>query len=266
MKAFRLLLFTFLSLFSLGQASKLAAPSEMLAMYNAYVLDFVKNGAKRTLGPQLSNEVLVDFGTFTAHVWKDIKFARKGLFLSQAPEYGKDTLSQITKSLPKYPKYDQVQLLEDASVKNHQMVLEKLRHVVQSTRGSTASGFSEAWKTHLPEFKRAFAGTQGARLSEMFSVGLKPLFEDEFTTLKSSSYPVLDTDVSYVYQNWGLTAASEDNPLDAMNKYMEWHRGLDPDLFQPKKARAVKAYLSHREITASIGKSLSLLDSLDSCD
>ncbi|KAJ5158035.1 uncharacterized protein N7500_007686 [Penicillium coprophilum] len=68
MKAFRLLLFTFLSLFSLGQVSKLAAPSEMLAIYNAYVLDFVRNGAQRTLGPQLSNEALVDFGTFTAHV------------------------------------------------------------------------------------------------------------------------------------------------------------------------------------------------------
>jgi hypothetical protein len=100
----------------------------------------------------------------------------------------------------------------------------------------------------------------------MFSVGLKPLFEKDFTTLKSSSYPVLDTDVSYEYQNWGLTAASEDDPLDAMNKYMEWHRDLDPDLFQPKRARAVKAYLSHREITTSIGKGLSQLDSLDSCD
>ncbi|KAJ5770861.1 uncharacterized protein N7511_002912 [Penicillium nucicola] len=266
MKTFRLLLFALLSLFSLGQASKLAAPSEMLAMYNAYVLDFVKNGAKRTLGPQLGNDALVDFGTFTAHIWKDIKFARNGLFLSQAPEYGKNTLSQITKGLPKYPKYNRDQLVEDSSLKNHQMVLEKLRHVVQSTRGSTASGFSDAWKVHLPEFRRAFAGTQGARLSEMFSVGLKPLFEDEFTTLKSSSYTVLDTDVSYDYQNWGLTAASEDNPVDAMQKYMDWHRDLDPDQYESKKAKAVKAYLSHRDITASIGKGLSQLDSLDSCD
>jgi hypothetical protein len=234
-------------------------------MYNAYVLDFVKNGAKRTLGPGLSNEALVDFGTFTAHVWIDIKFDRKGLFLSQAPEYGKNTLSQITKSLPKYPLYDRSHLLKDDSVTNHQMVLKKLHHVVQSTRGSTASGFSDAWKTHLPEFKRAFAGTQGARLSEMFSVGLKPLFEKKFTTsnLKSSSYPVLDTDVSYVYQNWGLTAASEDNPIDAINKYLEWYRGL---LSETEKTRGVKTYLSHREITASIGKSLSQLDSLDSCD
>ncbi|KAG0155501.1 hypothetical protein PDIDSM_1078 [Penicillium digitatum] len=231
MKAFKLLLFIFLSLFNHGQGSKLAAPSEMLAMYNAYALDFLKNGATRTLGPNLENEALVDFGTFVSHIYTEAKFPRDGVFLSQTPDLFRDV---------------------DPLPKTHLLVLDRLSDVVKSTRGSTAPGFSEAWKTHVPEFKRALAGTQGARLSEMFSVGLKPLFEEKYpgTTMRTSSFPVLDTDVSYTYENWGLTLNHNENPAAIAEEYKTWYVGL---------RHSIKNYLT-------IGRSLTELGSLDSCD
>ncbi|CAI7623943.1 unnamed protein product [Penicillium discolor] len=245
MKAFKLLLFIFLSILDLGQTSKLAAPSEMLVMYNTYVLDFVKNGATRTLGPGLGNEALVDFGTFVSHVY--------------------DTLSQISGFLKDEHNYDTSALLrsEEDSPKTHKVILKQLSDVVKSTRGSTEPGFSDAWKVHLPEFKRALAGTQGARLSEMFSVGLKPLFENEYkgTTLMSSPFPVLDTDVSYDRANWGLTLKANGNDVSTAQKYKTWYVGL-----QQNKKPDVRSYLSHQKITTTIARSLTELDSLDSCD
>lgn len=265
MKAFKLLLFIFLSILDLGQASKLAAPSEMLVMYNTYVLDFAKNGATRTLGPGLGNEALVDFGTFVSHVYANEKFPRTGVFMSKTPQYSQDTLSQISGLLEKKDSYTTGLLLRNGEnlPKSHKVILEQLSEVVKSTRGSTEPGFSDAWKVHLPEFKRALAGTQGARLSEMFSVGLKPLFEDKYkgSTLMSSPFPVLDTDVSYDRENWGLTLKANGEEVSAAQEYKTWYVGLQ----ESKKGQA-KSYLNHRKITTTIGRSLTELDSLDSCD
>lgn len=115
----------------------------------------------------------------------------------------------------------------------------------------------------MERFKRALAGTQGARLSEMFSVGLKPLFEKEYkgTTLVSSPFPVLDTDVSYDRANWGLTLKANGEGISTAQEYKTWYVGL-----QQSKDRNVKSYLSHQKITTTIGRSLTELDSLDSCD
>ncbi|KGO38629.1 hypothetical protein PEX2_074470 [Penicillium expansum] len=265
MKAFKLLLFIFLSLLDLGQASKLAAPSEMLAMYNTYVLDFVKNGATRTLGPGLGNEALVDFGTFVSHVYESENYPRTGVFLSKTPQYSQDTLSQIRGSLGEEDNYGTTLLLRGGELlpKSHRVMLEQLSDVVKSTRGSTAPGFSDAWKAHLPEFRRALAGTQGARLSEMFSVGLKPMFEEKYkgATLMSSPIPVLDTDVSYDRANWGLTLTANGGEVSKAQEYKTWYVGL-----QTSKGKDVKSYLSHQKITNTIGRSLTELDSLDSCD
>lgn len=89
-------------------------------------------------------------------------------------------------------------------------MLEKLNNIVKSTRDSNAPGFSDKWNAYVPEFKRALAGTKGARISEMFSVGLKPLFKEQFKlqTLQFSPFSVLDTDVTYDRANWGLTLAN----------------------------------------------------------
>lgn len=264
MKAFKLLLFILLSLFNHGQASKLAAPSEMLAIYNAYVLDFLKNGATRTLAPHLGSTALVDFGTLMSHVYTKQKFPRNGVFLSQTPTYSKDTLGEINKYLGT-GKYDTERLLRGGEnlPKAHKVMLQQLSDIVKSTRGSTASGFSDAWNIHLPEFKRALAGTQGARLSEMFSVGLKPMFGKEFMgkTLQSSSFPVLDTDVSYDRENWGLTLTANGDPASTINKYKTWYVGL-----RDSNVAGARSYINHQKITSTITLSLSELDSLDSCD
>ncbi|KAJ5898050.1 hypothetical protein N7504_008338 [Penicillium tannophilum] len=145
MKAFKLLLLILLSLFNHGQASKLAAPSEMLAIYNAYVLDFLKNGATRTLTPDLGSTALVDFGTLMSHVYTKQKFPRNGVFLSQTPTYSKDTLGEIKKYLGT-DKYDTERLLRGGGnlPKAHKVMLQQLSDIVKSTRGSTASGFSDA--------------------------------------------------------------------------------------------------------------------------
>lgn len=264
MKALKLLLFICLSLFNLGQGSRLAAPSEMLAMYNAYALDFFKNGASRTLGPKLSNDALVDFGTFVSHVWKGATVPRNGLFLSQTPEFSQDTLNQITQYLKKKPTYDPSLLLRDIKqgVKvPHVQVLQRLNDIVQSTRDSNVPGFPDKWKAHLPEFKRALAGTQGARMKEMFSVGLKPLFKDKFEkTLQSSPFPVLDTDVAYDRADWGSTLAASDGRFETVGVWRTWYVGL-----RNSKDDAVKSYINHQKITNSIARSLTELDSLDSC-
>lgn len=93
MKALKLLLVMSLSLFNLGQGSRLAAPAKILVIYNAYALDFSKNAVTRTLVPELRNDALVNFGTFVSHVWKDLGFPRNSVFLSQTPEYSKATVS-----------------------------------------------------------------------------------------------------------------------------------------------------------------------------
>lgn len=266
MKVLKLLFLIFLSLFNLGQASKLAAPSEMLAMYNAYALDFFKNGATRTLGPNLANDALVDFGTFVSHVWRGAKFPRDGLFLSQTPEFSKDTLSQITGLLDDRPSYDARKLLrgieEGVKVPPHVDVLRKLNDIVKSTRDSNAPGFPDKWKIHLPEFKRALGGTQGARMKEMFTEGLKPLWEDAYRgkTLQSSPFPVLDTDVAYNRADWGSTLAAIDGRFETVTEWRTWYVGL-----QNSKEKAVRRYISHQKITNSIARSLSELDSLDTC-
>lgn len=268
MKALGFLLFIFLSLFNLGQASRLAAPAEMLAMYNAYALDFFKNGATRTLAPKLGNEALADFGTFVSHVWvwKDTKPPQNGLFLSQSPEYSKATLSQITRYLPKRPLYDVENLLGVKPPKPiiHKDVLDKLTDIVKSTRDSNAPGFSDKWKVHLPEFKRALAGINGARMSEMFSVGLKPLFERDHRgkTLQSSPFPVLDTDVSYDRANWGLTLTANNGRLETVGEWKTWYVGLR----NSRKDLDVMKYINHQKISTSIARSLTELDSMDSCD
>lgn len=148
MKPFKLLLFIFLSLLNLGQASKLAAPSEMLAMYNTYFLDFVNNGATRTLGPGLGDEALVDFGTFVSHIYTSEKFPPTGVFMSKTPQYSQDTLSQISGFLEKEDNYGTNLLLRDGELlpKSHKAILEKLSDVVKSTRDSATPGFSDAWK------------------------------------------------------------------------------------------------------------------------
>lgn len=235
-------------------------------MYNAYALDFGKNGATRTLGPKLGNEAMVDFGTFVSHVWANAKFPRKGLFLSQTPEYSKATLSQITKYLPKKPTYAAANLLRGVEPSQripHKDVLEKLNDIVKSTRDSNAPGFSDKWKAYLPEFKRALAGTNGARMAEMFSVGLKPLFDGNFgpKTLQSSPFPVLDTDVSYDRANWGSTLAATGSPVGTAGKWKTWYVGL-----RNSETRPAKMYIVHQQITTSIARSLTELDSLDSCD
>lgn len=234
-------------------------------MYNAYVLDFVKNGATRTLGPSLDDKALVDFGTFVSHVYTSARFPRNGVFLSQTPDYSKDTLSQINKFLKKRDIYDTKFLLRDWErlQNSHKAILERLSDIVKSTRGSTAPGFPDAWNIHLPEFKRALAGTQGARLSEMFSVGLKPLFEGKYPgkTLQSSSFPVLDTDVSYDRENWGLTVTANDGSVTAAQEYKTWYVGL-----RNSKLAGARSYINHQKITTTIGRSLTELDSLDSCD
>ncbi|KXG50196.1 uncharacterized protein PGRI_061630 [Penicillium griseofulvum] len=265
MKAFGILLFILLSLFDLGQGSKLAGSSEMLAMYNAYVLDFLKNGAARTLGPNLDHESLVDFGTFVSRIYVNAKLPRDGVFLSKTPEYSQDTLGQINQFLRKKDQYATDELLRkgDSGEGNHETMLQRLTDIVKSTRGSDASGFSEAWKLHLPEFKRALAGTQGARLSDMFKQSLKPLFEKEYPgkTLKSSSFPVMDTDVRFDRENWGMTLTANDEPETMAQKYKTWYVGLRED-----KSWKARSYISHQKITTSIGRSLTMLDSLDSCD
>ncbi|KGO77221.1 hypothetical protein PITC_023450 [Penicillium italicum] len=191
MKAFKYLLFIVLSILTLGQASKLAAPSEMLAV----------------------NQALAGFGQF----------------------------------LPK----------------SHKIIIERLSDIVKPTHSSTALGFSDAWNVYLPEFKRALSGIQGARLSEMFSVGLKPLFEKEFPgkTKQSSSFPVLDTDVSYSHENWGMTLTANGGQVPTAQEYKTWYVGLrnSPD-------KNAKSYINHQKITATVGRSLTELDSLDSCD
>ncbi|KAJ5545563.1 hypothetical protein N7494_003148 [Penicillium frequentans] len=224
MKASKLLLFILLSLFNHGQASKLAAPSEMLAIYNAYVLGFLKNGATRTLPPGLGNMALVDFGTFV-----------------------KDTLGEINKYLDT-DKYVTKLLLRGGETlpKAHKVMLQQLRDIVISTRGSNAPGFSDAWNIHVAGCKRALAGTQGARLNEMFSVGLKPMFEDEFSgkTLQSSSFPVLDTDVSYDRENWGLTLTANGDPASTIKKYKTWYVGL-----RNSNVAGAKSYINHQKIS-----------------
>lgn len=266
MKALKLLFLIFLSLFNLGQASKLAAPSEMLAMYNAYALDFFKNGASRTLGPNLANDVLVDFGTFASHIWRGATFPRNGLFLSQTPEFSKDTLSQISSFLheDKKPLYDVRKLLRGVDEKaklSHMDVLQRLSDIVKSTRDSNAPGFPDKWKVHLPEFKRALAGTQGARMNEMFSRGLKRLFQLEYkTTLQSSPFPVLDTDVAYDRADWGSTLAANDGRFETVGEWRTWYVGLRND-----KRFVAKTYITHQQITNSIARSLTELDSLDTC-
>ncbi|KAF3394383.1 hypothetical protein F1880_004723 [Penicillium rolfsii] len=264
MKALKLFLFIFLSLINLGLASKLAAPAEMLAMYNAYVLDFLKNGAKRTLAPKLANDALVDFGTFVSHVWVDVKPPRNGLFLSQNPEYSKATLNQITEYLSKKPLYDVESLLRGVTSDDkiiHKDVLEKLSDIVQSTRDSNTPGFPDKWKAHLPEFKRALAGTSGARINEMFTVGLKPLFEGKFEkTLQSSPFPVLDTDVSYDRADWGSTLAAMEGGFETVGEWRTWYVGL-----RNTKTKGARGYVNHLKITTSIARSLTELDSVDSC-
>jgi hypothetical protein len=236
----------------------------MLAMYNAYVLDFLKNGATRTLGPGLDNKALVDFGTFVSHVYTSVRFPRNGVFLSQTPEYSKDTLGQINIFLRKRDIYNTKFLLRDWDTLqiSHKVVLERLSDIVKSTRGSTVPGFPDAWNTHLPEFKRALAGTQGARLSEMFSVGLKPLFEGNYPgkSLQSSS-TVMDTDVSYDRENWGLTVAANGGSVTTAQEYKTWYVGL-----RNSKLVGARSYINHQKITTTIGRSLTELDSLDSCD
>ncbi|KAJ5771871.1 hypothetical protein N7520_002400 [Penicillium odoratum] len=233
MKAFKLLLFIFLSFFNHGQASMLAAPSEMLAMYNAYVLDFLKNGATRTLAPGLPSTALEDFGTFVSNVYINQKFPRNGVFLSQTPECSKDTLGKINEYLVT-DKYDIARLLRngDTLPKGHEVMLQQLSDIVKSTRGSTASGFSDAWKIRLPEFKRALAGTQGARLN-----------------------------VVYYRENWGLTVTANGDPASTINEYKTWYVGL-----RNSNVRGAKSYISHQKITSTITLNLSELDSLDSCD
>ncbi|KAJ5924926.1 hypothetical protein N7454_007565 [Penicillium verhagenii] len=97
----------------------------------------------------------------------------------------------------------------------------------------------------------------------MFSVGLKPMFGDKFSgkTLQSSSFPVLDTDVSYDRKNWGLTLTANGDPASAINKYKTWYVGL-----RNSNVDGAKSYINHQKITSTITVSLSELDSLDSCD
>ncbi|KAJ5526492.1 hypothetical protein N7513_010651 [Penicillium frequentans] len=142
-------------------------------------------------------------------------------------------------------------------------MLQQLHDIVVSTRGRNAPGFSDAWNIHVAGFKRALAGTQGARLSEMFSVGLKPMFEDEFSgkALQFSSFPVLDTDVSYDRENWGLTLTANGDPASTIKKYKPWYVGL-----RNSNVAGAKSYINHQKITSTITLSLSELDSLDSCD
>lgn len=264
MKALKLLLFMFLSLFNLGQASKLAAPAEMLVMYNAYALDFFTNGAKRTLGPNLGDKAQVTFGTFVSHVWSGVTFPKNDLYFSRNPEYSKATLSQITKYLGDVPKYATKSLLQNVNPlpKSHRAVLEKLTEIVQSTRGSNAPGFSDKWNAYVPGFKQALAGTKAARISEMYSVGLKPLFDEKFSpmTLQSSPFPVLDTDVTHDRANWGLTLANARGQVGTVGEWKTWYVGM-----RNSDSREVRQYLAHRKITTSITRSLSELESLDTC-
>ena len=236
-------------------------------MYNAYALDFFTNGAKRTLGPGLDDKAQVSFGTFVSHVWSDVNFPKNDLYFSQSPEYSKATLSQVTKYLPKRPKYNIEYLLRgvDPSKKPslpHWAVLEKMSDIVQSTRGSSAPGFSDKWNAYVPEFKRALAGTKGARISEMFSVGLKPLFEEKFksNTLQSSPFSVLDTDVTYDRANWGLTLANAGGQVGTVGKWKTWYVGL-----RNSQSSDARKYLAHQKITTLITRSLSELESLDTC-
>ncbi|KAJ5924925.1 hypothetical protein N7454_007564 [Penicillium verhagenii] len=132
MKAFKLLLFIFLSLFNDGKASLLAASSEMLAMYNAYVLDFLKNGVTRTLAPNLGSTALVDFGTFVSHVYTKQKFPRNGVFLSQTPEYSKDTWGEVNKYLGT-DKYVTKLLLRGGETlpKAHKVIIQQLSDIAK---------------------------------------------------------------------------------------------------------------------------------------
>ncbi|PYH89996.1 hypothetical protein BO71DRAFT_402606 [Aspergillus ellipticus CBS 707.79] len=118
---FHILLFVLASVATLGQGSMLSTPSEMLAMYNSYVLDFLKNGAKRTVGPNLADTALVDFGTFVSQVYPQ-RFPRSGIWTSTNPAYSKATLDEMV-SVVKSDKYVVSELLRDADNLPHRLML-----------------------------------------------------------------------------------------------------------------------------------------------
>ncbi|OJK03590.1 hypothetical protein ASPACDRAFT_39206 [Aspergillus aculeatus ATCC 16872] len=243
MKGFRAILFTLALLGNLCQGSPLAILSEAIVMYSAFVLDLSANGASRTLAPKLGNTALVDFGTFVSTVFAQ-RLPQSGIWTSTNPPYNQATLDEIGASL----KTDKYSL--------------QLADIVKSTRGSTAPGFADAWNNQYPEFKRALAGTQAARLQEMHRTSLSKLWAADFPgkTLKASEIAVLDTDVSFLETDWSATAAANGKSPEEIKTYLTWYLGL------PKRTGAEAAkFRTHLLITNTIGQSLSELDSVDSC-
>ncbi|PYI33811.1 hypothetical protein BP00DRAFT_468614 [Aspergillus indologenus CBS 114.80] len=268
MKAYKIVLVALLFLVNFGQASMRAAPSELVAMYIAYVFDFLKNGASRTMGPNLPNDVLSDFGTFASRVYPHL-VPRGEIWPSTSPLYKKATLDAILADL-KSDKYRRSEILRD-DPSSHTLTLARIGEVVKSTRGSTAPGFADAWNNQLPEFRRALAGTLAARQQDMLRTSLTELFQDKFKgkTLVGSKLFVLDTDVPFSRVNWGLTAKANGDTIGALKTYKTWVVGLSnlkvtSDMTSDIQA-ALKSYQDHHETTRTLEKILSELDSVDSC-
>ncbi|KAJ5475141.1 hypothetical protein N7539_008207 [Penicillium diatomitis] len=264
MRIVTILLYALAWFFHLGNASKLATPAEMLAMYNAYALDFAKNGAQRTIGPALSGTEMANFGTFASRVYVNVRFPKKGIFLSSDPKFNRANVDEITKYLPRRPKYSVEQLLGKELTKMkmaHYQVLALVNDVVYRASSSSTSSITEKLGVYLPEYKYASAGIIGARQQEIFSQGLQKLFQNEFSKakLESEKIKVPGTDLEYDYVSWKKTLASSGVPqADVVRWYSKdvWEKTTDND---------VRLLRDHRVVTAAITWNLGSLDSVGSC-
>ncbi|KAF3400193.1 hypothetical protein F1880_007969 [Penicillium rolfsii] len=248
----------------LGNASKLATPAEMLAMYNAYALDFAKNGAQRTIGPAIGGAEVANFGTFASRVYSNVRFPKKDIFLSVDPKFNKANVDKISKYLPKQPKYSSEQLLgEDLGKKKmvHYQVLALVNQVVYEAQNRPTSSFMEKLNVYLPEYKFASAGIIGARQQEIFSDGIQELFRKRFSDakLESQKMKVPGTDLEYDYVSWKKTLASSSVPEADI---VRWYGN---DVWKDTDIKDVRSLRNHRMITASISWNLGELDSVGSC-
>ncbi|RAK81861.1 uncharacterized protein BO72DRAFT_444361 [Aspergillus fijiensis CBS 313.89] len=268
MKAFKIVLVALLFLVNFGQASMRAAPSELFYTYLGFVFDFIVNGASRTIGPNLPNDVLSDFGTFASRMYPHLVL-RDPIWASTSLQYNQATLDAIMRDL-KSDKYLRSEIIREAPP-DHSSLLEQVGKVVMSTRGSTAPGFSDTWNDQFPEFKRALAGTLAARQQDMFRTSLADLFQAKFPgkTLVGSKFFVLDTDVAFSRQNWGLTARANGDNIGTLKTYKTWSLGLpkleDTSGMTDTIKNALHFYQDHYGWAETIARTLSALDSVDSC-
>lgn len=235
-------------------------------MYNAYALDFAKNGALRTIGPSISRAEIANFGTFTSRVYIKLRFPKEGIFLSVNPKFNKANVDKITKYFPKQPKYSVRQLLGETlqgkkMVHYHLQVLALVNKVVYKAQDRPTSSFTEKLNAYLPEYKLASAGIIGARQQEIFSFGLQKLFREKFSQakLESQKMKVPGTDLEYDCVSWKKTLASSGvPPADIVRWYGK-------DVWTETDKKGVRSLRNHRIITALISWNVGELGSVGSC-